>query len=136
MKLPPLDIVTTTFENGFRVLIVEDHHIPIVTSTVWYAIGSAHESDGMTGISHFLEHLLFDGTVYLTQEQIGERLGLSRIKVSRLLQQAREAGIVQIAVIPPQASNAALERRLETRYGLDEAIVVSPSSQEPSTIVR
>jgi DNA-binding transcriptional regulator LsrR (DeoR family) len=72
----------------------------------------------------------------LTQEQIGKRLGLSRIKVSRLLQRAREDRIVQITVIPPQASNADLERRLEARYGLDEAIVISPSSQDTPTIVR
>jgi DNA-binding transcriptional regulator LsrR (DeoR family) len=72
----------------------------------------------------------------LTQEQIGERVGLSRIKVSRLLHQARETRIVQITVVPPQASNADLERRLEARYGLDEAVVVSPSSQDAQTVVR
>jgi DNA-binding transcriptional regulator LsrR (DeoR family) len=72
----------------------------------------------------------------LTQEQIGKRLGLSRIKVSRLLQRAREAKIVQIAVVPPLASNAELERRLEAKYGLDEAIIVSPTSYDTPTIVR
>jgi DNA-binding transcriptional regulator LsrR (DeoR family) len=72
----------------------------------------------------------------LTQEQVGKRLGLSRIKVSRLLQRAREDRIVQITVIPPLDSNADLERRLEARYGLDEAVVISPSSQDTPTIVR
>jgi DNA-binding transcriptional regulator LsrR (DeoR family) len=72
----------------------------------------------------------------LTQEQIGERLGLSRIKVSRLLQSAREEKIVQITVIPPQASNADLERALEAKYELAEAIVISPSSHETTAIVR
>jgi DNA-binding transcriptional regulator LsrR (DeoR family) len=72
----------------------------------------------------------------LTQEQIGKRLGLSRIKVSRMLQRAREAKVVQITVVPPLASNADLERRLEAEYGLDEAIVISPSSQDTPTVVR
>jgi DNA-binding transcriptional regulator LsrR (DeoR family) len=72
----------------------------------------------------------------LTQEQIGRRLGLSRIKVSRLLQQAREERIVQITVVPPQDSNADLERQLEAAYGLDEVIVVTPTSPEPLTVVR
>ncbi len=72
----------------------------------------------------------------LTQEQIGKRLGLSRIKVSRLLQRAREEGIVQISVISPGASNADLERRLEADYGLDEAIVVSPSSLDRPSILQ
>lgn len=72
----------------------------------------------------------------LTQEQVGERLGLSRIKVSRLLQRARQEGIVQITVIAPQTSNVELERGLEAKYGLDEALVITPSNTEPDTVVR
>lgn len=62
MKLPPLNVISATCNNGLRVLVLETHHIPIVTSTIWYAVGSAHEPRGQTGISHFLEHLLFKGT--------------------------------------------------------------------------
>ena len=72
----------------------------------------------------------------LTQEQIGKRFSLSRVKVSRMLQRAREDRIVQITVIPPQASNADLECRLADRYGLDEATVISPSGNDTATIVR
>jgi DNA-binding transcriptional regulator LsrR (DeoR family) len=72
----------------------------------------------------------------LTQEQIGKRLGLSRPKVSRMLQRAREEKIVQITVVPPLTSNADLERSLEAVYGLDEAIVLSPSRPDTATIVR
>ncbi len=70
----------------------------------------------------------------LTQGQIGKRLGLSRIKVSRLLQQARDERIVQITIVPPQDSNADLERRLETRFGLNEAVIVSPTAYDAQTI--
>ena len=59
----------------------------------------------------------------LTQQQIGKRFGLSRIKVSRLLQQARDKKVVQI-LIPPQDSNADLERTLEDCFGLDEAVII------------
>jgi len=72
----------------------------------------------------------------LTQEQIGRRFGLSRIKISRLLRRAREEGIVRIAVLPPDGSNADLERELEAAYGLDEAVVVSSSAGDPTTIAR
>ena len=72
----------------------------------------------------------------LTQEQIGGRLGLSRIKVSRLLRRARDERVVQITIIPPQDLNADLERELEAEYGLDEAVVVSPPSYDKATIVR
>jgi len=72
----------------------------------------------------------------LTQERIGHLLGLSRIKVSRLLRQARDERIVQITIVPPQDSNADTERALEARYGLAEAIIVSPSSYDKTTIVH
>ena len=72
----------------------------------------------------------------LTQEQIGKRFSLSRVKVSRMLRQAREERIVQINVLPPQDSNVRLERRLEREYGLDEAIVVSTSDHNRATVVR
>ena len=71
----------------------------------------------------------------LTQQQIGERFGLSRVKVSRLLRSAREEKIVQITIAPPQSSNTEIEQRLEEQYGLKEALVVTPSSYAPATLV-
>ena len=69
-----------------------------------------------------------------TQGQIGKRFGISRIKVSRLLQQARQEKLVQITVISPEDSNADLERELECTYGLDEAVVISPSCAEKPVV--
>lgn len=48
--------------NGMQILIRELHHAPVVTSMVWYGVGSRNESPGQTGISHFLEHMMFKGT--------------------------------------------------------------------------
>jgi len=60
----------------------------------------------------------------LTQKQIGKRFGVSRIKVSRLLQQARQQKIVNIHITPVDDANIDLERVLCQKYGLDEVIVV------------
>jgi len=60
----------------------------------------------------------------LAQDDIILRLNLSRSKISRLLQQARDEGIVQITVTTPRHLFSDLENRLEKSYGLDEAIVV------------
>ncbi len=49
-------------DNGMKVLVKEDHRAPIVTSQVWYKIGSSYEYGGITGISHALEHMMFKGT--------------------------------------------------------------------------
>lgn len=60
----------------------------------------------------------------LAQDDIILRLNLSRSKISRLLQQAREEGIVQITVTAPRHLFSDLENKLEKSYGLHEAIVV------------
>lgn len=60
----------------------------------------------------------------LTQDQIGKRFGLSRIKISRLLQQARQTRVVQISITPPAGSFGDLEREMEKVFGLDEVVVV------------
>ena len=65
----------------------------------------------------------------LTQSQIGARFGLSRIKVSRLLQQARDIGMVKISITPLVESFADLERELEAAYSLDEVVIVGDPSR-------
>ena len=49
-------------DNGLKVLVKEDHRAPIVTSQVWYKVGSSYEHGGLTGVSHLLEHMMFKGT--------------------------------------------------------------------------
>src|SRR5438105_1756656 len=51
-----------TLENGLQVFVKEDHRAPVVTTQVWYKVGSSYEHDGITGISHLLEHLMFRGS--------------------------------------------------------------------------
>lgn len=49
-------------ENGLKVLVKPDRRAPIVTSQVWYKVGSSYEHGGLTGVSHILEHMMFKGT--------------------------------------------------------------------------
>jgi len=49
-------------ENGLKLLVKEDHRAPVVVSQVWYKVGASYETDGITGISHVLEHMMFKGT--------------------------------------------------------------------------
>lgn len=48
--------------NGLKILVKEDHRAPVIFSSVWYKVGSSYECDGVTGISHVLEHMMFRGT--------------------------------------------------------------------------
>jgi DNA-binding transcriptional regulator LsrR (DeoR family) len=64
----------------------------------------------------------------LTQARIAQRMRLSRQKVQRLLDSAKEKGIVRVVVEPLQGIHAEWERSLEERYGLAEAVIVETSS--------
>ncbi len=48
--------------NGLKVIVLVDRRAPIVVSQVWYKVGSSYEHDGITGVSHALEHMMFKGT--------------------------------------------------------------------------
>lgn len=56
------DLFVKTLPNGLRVLIQESHTAPVATFWVWYRVGSRNEPPGRTGISHWVEHMLFKGT--------------------------------------------------------------------------
>lgn len=52
-------------DNGMKVIVKEDRRAPIMVSQVWYKVGSSYEPDGVTGVSHVLEHMMFKGTTTL-----------------------------------------------------------------------
>lgn len=59
--LPAQNVQTATLANGMKVIIQEDHNIPNVALYFFYKIGSRNERPGITGISHFFEHMMFNG---------------------------------------------------------------------------
>jgi zinc protease len=59
----------TTLANGLKVLLVEERKAPVVTIQVWYKVGSRNEPVGKTGISHMLEHMMFNGTPSIGPKQ-------------------------------------------------------------------
>lgn len=56
------DVHEVELDNGFRALLVQRKNLPVVASTLWYRVGSRDERTGETGLSHFLEHMMFKGT--------------------------------------------------------------------------
>jgi deoxyribonucleoside regulator len=59
-----------------------------------------------------------------TQDEIGALLGITRWKVGRLLNQARDEGIVRIEIVHPRARRLGVERELRERFGLKDAVVI------------
>ena len=72
----------------------------------------------------------------LTQAEVGRRLGLSTAKVNRLLQQARQQGMVEITINTPLQHLFDLEYRLKAIFGIQEAVVIPSISEDVHTYVH
>lgn len=62
-------------DNGLKIVVREDHRVPIAISQVWYKVGSTYESPGGTGLSHVLEHMLFKGTHRVATGEFSKLVG-------------------------------------------------------------
>lgn len=79
LSVPPLatqesQVRETILPNGLKVLTLEVHASPIVTTYLWYRVGSRNENLGLTGISHVVEHMMFKGTKQLKSGEIDRRI--------------------------------------------------------------
>ena len=63
-----------TLDNGLKVIIYEDHRASLVHTHLWYRIGSNQELPGQTGLSHAVEHMLFNGSSKLCTGESGHIL--------------------------------------------------------------
>ena len=61
---------TEVLENGLTVLVLEEHTAPLVSVWCWYKVGSRDERPGLTGVSHWVEHMNFKGTANIPREQV------------------------------------------------------------------
>jgi len=60
--VPHTPIEQFTLENGLRVVLNEDHSVPVVSVAVYYDVGSRNEREGRTGFAHLFEHMMFQGS--------------------------------------------------------------------------
>src|SRR5580765_7647884 len=73
---PKIELQYTQFTlaNGLRVILHEDHSVPMVSVNMWYHVGSARERSGRTGFAHLFEHLMFMGSGHVKPGQFDEWL--------------------------------------------------------------
>ncbi|GAB3641785.1 M16 family metallopeptidase [Spirosoma arcticum] len=60
-KPKPEDVQTFTLKNGMKFMVLEDHSIPNANLYTFWKVGSRNEVHGITGLSHFFEHMMFNG---------------------------------------------------------------------------
>src|SRR5262245_56110086 len=58
-----------TLPNGLEVILREDHRLPIVAVNLWYHVGPANETAGRTGFAHLFEHMMFQGSGHVGDDQ-------------------------------------------------------------------
>jgi predicted Zn-dependent peptidase len=61
-QVPVTPIEQFTLDNGLRVVLNEDHSVPVVSIAVYYDVGSRNEREGRTGFAHLFEHMMFQGS--------------------------------------------------------------------------
>src|SRR5438477_10474394 len=62
-KIDLLDgIERRVLPNGLAIVVREDHRLPTLTAMLAYRVGSVNEPEGLTGVSHFFEHMVFKGS--------------------------------------------------------------------------
>jgi zinc protease len=61
-QLPSTPIEEFTLANGLRVVLSQDHAVPVVSIAVYYDVGSRNEREGRTGFAHLFEHMMFQGS--------------------------------------------------------------------------
>ena len=59
-----------TLDNGLTVLVREEHTAPLASVWCWYKVGSKDERPGLTGVSHWVEHMNFKGTTNIPRDQV------------------------------------------------------------------
>ncbi|RUA16459.1 MAG: insulinase family protein [Clostridia bacterium] len=72
------NLLSHTLSNGLTILLKETHAAPVASFWIWYRVGSRNELPGATGLSHWVEHMLFKGTARYPQgayDRMIERVG-------------------------------------------------------------
>lgn len=69
------DVHEYRLDNGLKVLIKPMRTAPVVSVWIWYRVGSRYERPGITGISHWVEHMLFKGTPAFSKGEIMKSIG-------------------------------------------------------------
>ena len=78
-QAPPSGVIQVSYSeftlpNGLRVILHEDHSVPMVTVNMWYHVGSAREKEKRTGFAHLFEHLMFMGSGHVKPGEFDEWL--------------------------------------------------------------
>jgi zinc protease len=139
------NMTAAVLDNGLKVLIQEVHTAPLVSVWCWYKVGSKNEVTGLTGASHWVEHMNFKGTTNIPREQIkgiiekfgGTWNGYTWIDQTTYMETASTAGLDRMLFIEA-------ERMASCTYDPDDCesertVIISElqgSENDPDTLLE
>jgi len=69
VRPPKLNFTTHALSNGLKVILLEEHSVPVVDLQIWYHVGGKDEQPGHTGFAHLFEHLMFKGSAHVGPDE-------------------------------------------------------------------
>jgi zinc protease len=69
VRPPKLNFTTHELKNGLKVILLEEHSVPVVDLQIWYHVGGKDEQPGHTGFAHLFEHLMFKGSAHVGPDE-------------------------------------------------------------------
>ena len=127
-------------DNGLQFIVLERHQAPVVSFVTYADVGGADESDGKTGVAHFLEHLAFKGTTligtkdYKAEKPLLDQLDQlsTKIKAAKKAGNQTEAAKLQADITKLEAQAASLVNQNEFGQIVQEAGGVGLNAQTTS----
>jgi zinc protease len=138
-------MTSTVLDNGLKVLVQEVHTAPLASVWCWYKVGSKDEVTGLTGVSHWVEHMNFKGTTNIPRDQVkgiiekfgGSWNGYTWIDQTTYMETASTAGVDRMLFIEA-------ERMANCLYDPDDCesertVIISElqgSENDPDTLLE
>jgi len=69
VPVPTVRFSDERLPNGLRLIVAEDHLVPVGAVNLWYGVGSKHEEPGRTGFAHLFEHVMFEGSAHVKKAE-------------------------------------------------------------------
>ncbi len=115
-------VVERVLPNGLKVLMVSDPNTPLVTCMLAYRVGSVNERPGITGISHFHEHMMFKGTrsmgikpgTFEKDAEYNRRIDILEAAIVKEDSKIKERDEAKISQLKKQVSDLQKKQRAET----------------------
>jgi zinc protease len=139
------NMTSVVLDNGLTVLVQEVHTAPLASVWCWYKVGSKDEVTGLTGVSHWVEHMNFKGTTNIPRDQVkgiiekfgGSWNGYTWIDQTTYMETASTAGLDRMLFIEA-------ERMANCLYDPDDCesertVIISElqgSENDPDTLVE